>query len=143
MERGWTMMKRYGAFLAVLVCVTGGISAAEPGVFELWPGKAPEEPGTIGEEKTLDSKPNKQRSETTEVTRLITNVTKPTITIYRPAKEKDTGAAMLICPGGGYHNLWWQLEGEEVAAWLKSMGETTNLVANGTTPAWAYRGWVQ
>jgi acetyl esterase/lipase len=58
------------------------------------------------------------------VTQLITNVTKPTISIYRPVKEKDTGAAMLICPGGGYHNLWWQLEGEEVAAWLNSIGVT-------------------
>src|SRR5215468_252598 len=98
--------------------------AEEPRVVELWPDKPPEEPGTIGEEKTFPSKPNKQRSETTEVTRLITNVTKPTITIHRPAKEKDTGAAMLICPGGGYHNLWWQLEGEEVADWLKSIGVT-------------------
>ena len=51
-------------------------------------------------------------------------VPQPTITIYRPAKEKDTGAAMLICPGGGYHNLFWQLEGEEVAAWLNSIGLT-------------------
>jgi acetyl esterase/lipase len=98
--------------------------AEEPRVVELWPGKPPEEPGTIGGEKTFPSKPNKQRSETTEVTRLITNVTKPTITLYRPAKEKDTGAALLICPGGGYHNLWWQLEGEEVATWLNSIGVT-------------------
>ena len=119
------MMKRYVAILAVLLCATGrGSGAEEPRVVELWPGKAPEEPGTIGEEKTFPSKPNKERSETIEVTRLITNVTKPTITIYRPAKEKDTGAAMLICPGGGYYNLWWQLEGEEVAAWLNSIGVT-------------------
>src|SRR5207248_6362273 len=83
-----------------------------------------EEPGIIGEEKKFPSKPNKERSETIEVTQLITNVTKPTITLFRPAKEKDTGAAMLICPGGGYHNLWWQLEGEEVAAWLNSIGVT-------------------
>src|SRR4029077_20973404 len=69
-------------------------------------------------------KPNKEPAETIEVTRLITNVTKPTITISRPAKEKDTGAAMLICPGGGYHNLFWQLEGEEVAGWLNSIGVT-------------------
>src|SRR5262249_23190849 len=57
-------------------------------------------------------------------TRMVTNVTEPTLTIYRPAKEKDTGTAMLICPGGGYWNLYWQLEGEEVAAWLKSLGVT-------------------
>ena len=31
---------------------------------------------------------------------------------------------MLICPGGGYWDLYWQLEGEEVAAWLNSMGVT-------------------
>ena len=31
---------------------------------------------------------------------------------------------MLICPGGGYWNLYWQLEGEEVAAWLNSQGMT-------------------
>jgi acetyl esterase/lipase len=118
-------MKQYLAILAVLLCATGRVSLAEePRVVELWPGKAPEEPGTIGEVKTFPSQPNTERSETSEVTQLITNVTKPTITIYRPTKEEDTGAAMLICPGGGYHNLWWQLEGEEVAAWLKSIGVT-------------------
>ncbi len=101
-DRDWglTTMNGYVAILAVLLCVTGrGSRADEPRVVVLWPGKAPEEPGTIGAEKTLPSKPNKERSETTEVTRLITNVTKPTITLYRPARNKDTGAAMLICPG--------------------------------------------
>ena len=34
------------------------------------------------------------------------------------------GAAMLVCPGGGYWNLAWDLEGEEVAAWLNSVGMT-------------------
>ena len=31
---------------------------------------------------------------------------------------------MLICPGGGYWNLYWELEGEEVAAWLNAQGVT-------------------
>src|SRR5436190_17565485 len=57
-------------------------------------------------------------------TKWLTNVTKPTLTIYRPAKDKDTGTAMLICPGGGYHNLGWDVEGEEVAGWLHSIGIT-------------------
>src|SRR5262245_60763629 len=42
-----------------------------PLVVQLWPGQAPEEPGTIGEERKFPSKPNKDRSETTEVTQLI------------------------------------------------------------------------
>ena len=124
-EEWKTMMKRYVAIVAVLLCLAGiGGGADEPRVVELWPGNAPDEPGTIGDEKTLLSTPAKERTETTEATRLITNVTKPTITICRPAKDKDTGAAMLICPRGGYHNLFWQLEGEEVAAWLNSIGVT-------------------
>ena len=31
---------------------------------------------------------------------------------------------MVICPGGGYHDLYWELEGEEVAAWLNAQGMT-------------------
>jgi acetyl esterase/lipase len=62
--------------------------------------------------------------EVTESTRLITGVTNPTITIYRPPADKANRTAMLICPGGGYWDLYWQLEGEEVAAWLNSVGIT-------------------
>ena len=57
-------------------------------------------------------------------TKWVTNVTKPTLTIYRPARGKDTGTAVLICPGGGYHNLGWDVEGEEIAAWLNTLGVT-------------------
>src|SRR5205807_7942197 len=67
---------------------------------------------------------DRKQVEVTEPTRMVTNVSKPTMTIYRPATEKDTGTAMVICPGGGYWNLYWQLEGEEVAAWLNSLGMT-------------------
>ncbi|HVS38284.1 MAG TPA: alpha/beta hydrolase fold domain-containing protein, partial [Gemmataceae bacterium] len=94
-------------------------------VLELWPGKAPDEIGDIGEEKTLLSpKLDRKQVEVTEPTQLVTNVTTPTITVYRPAKDKDVGTAIVICPGGGYWNLYWQLEGEEVATWLNSLGVT-------------------
>jgi acetyl esterase/lipase len=115
---------RLGLLLAVLLPGPG--VAADPSlVLDLWPAKAPDEPGTIGAE-TVRMSPKLDRSqvEVTESTRLITNVTKPTISVYRPVKEKDTGTAMIICPGGGYWNLYWELEGEEVAAWLNSAGIT-------------------
>jgi acetyl esterase/lipase len=99
--------------------------ADKPKVVELWPGKAPDETGNIGPEMVrMSPKLTKKEVEVTEPTKLITNVIKPTLSIYRPAKEKDTGAAVLICPGGGYWNLYWELEGEEVAAWLNSHGLT-------------------
>ena len=95
----------------------------KPLVVDVWPGKpAGDDAAKIGEEKfielmvqgkpyTVDGKP----------TKWLTNVTKPTLTIHRPAKEKDTGTAMLICPGGGYHNLGWDVEGTEIAGWLNSI----------------------
>lgn len=101
----------------------------QPAVLDIWPGKPPEEPGTIGPEKViLSPKHTAKEVEVTESTRLVTNVTHPTLTIYRPAKDKDTKTAMLICPGGGYWNLFWELEGEEVAAWLNTMGVTGIIV---------------
>jgi acetyl esterase/lipase len=88
-------------------------------VMDVWPGEVPDDYGPIGEETFRPP-----WSEESKGAKWLTNVTKPTITVYRPAKEKDTGAAMLICPGGGYWNLAWDLEGEEVAAWLNSLGVT-------------------
>jgi acetyl esterase/lipase len=118
-------MKR-AAWAIAFLCIVGPASAAEPPtVLDLWPGKAPDEPGTIGPEKTFLSKQSvKTQVEIDEPSRLVTNVTQPTLTIYRPAKEKDTGTALVICPGGGYWNLYWQVEGEEVAEWLNSLGIT-------------------
>jgi acetyl esterase/lipase len=110
------------AWLGVAGPTAGG---DKPSVVELWPGKPPEETGKIGAERVLMSpKLDRKQVEVTEPTRMVTNVTRPTLTIYRPAKAKDTGTAVLICPGGGYWNLYWQLEGEEVAAWLNSLGVT-------------------
>ena len=56
--------------------------------------------------------------------KLLTNVTHPTLSVFRPARGKDTGVAAVICPGGGYNILAFDLEGEEVAAWLNSIGVT-------------------
>jgi acetyl esterase/lipase len=105
--------------LIVGVFVSGAALAADPLVVDLWPGKTPGDVGINGQETSRI-----HLSPIVGPTKLITNVTKPTLTIYRPAKDKNTGTAMLICPGGGYWDLYWELEGEEVAAWLNSLGMT-------------------
>ena len=97
--------------------------AEGPVVVDLWPGKVPGDVGIVGEEKFIELKVNGKPYEVGgRPTKWLTNVSKPTLTIYRPAKDADSGVAMLICPGGGYHNLGWDVEGEEVAAWLNSIG---------------------
>jgi acetyl esterase/lipase len=124
MRLAWTV-----SLLACLGAAWPALGAERPMVVALWPGKAPDEVGKIGAETVrMSPKLSRKEVEVTESTRLVTNVTKPTITIYRPAKDKDTGTAMLICPGGGYWNLYWKLEGEEVAAWLNKLGVTAILL---------------
>lgn len=54
---------------------------------------------------------------------MIYNVSRPTITVYRPAKS-NTGAAILVFPGGGYNKLAIELEGTEICEWLASIGVT-------------------
>jgi acetyl esterase/lipase len=121
-------MKRSAAAVSLLLwwgMAWPALGADQPQVVELWSGNVPDETGTLGAEKVvLSPKLDRKQVEVTESTRMVTNVTQPTLTIYRPAKDRDTGTSVLICPGGGYWNLYWQLEGEEVAAWLNSLGVT-------------------
>ena len=118
-----------GLLLPLILLAAASARAAEkPQTLEVWPGKVPGETGDIGEEKVLPP-----REGEAPVIRL-TNVTRPTITLYRPRPEKNTGAAVLICPGGGYHILAMDLEGEEVAAWLNTIG-VTGIVLKYRVPA--------
>jgi acetyl esterase/lipase len=93
-------------------------AAQAPATLDVWPGKPPGETGAIAAEKITENKPGERKL------KLITNVTTPTITVYRPPQGKDTGTAVVICPGGGYSVLAMDLEGEEVASWLNSIGVT-------------------
>ena len=52
----------------------------------------------------------------------ISNVSIPTLTAYLPPKEKMTGAAVMICPGGGYGILAASHEGSDIAQWFNQMG---------------------
>jgi glyoxylase-like metal-dependent hydrolase (beta-lactamase superfamily II)/dienelactone hydrolase len=96
-------------------------SETQPLVVNLWPGKASRDAGIKGQET---SRIQPSRIPGVGPTKLITNVTTPTLTIYQPPRDRNTGTAMVICPGGGYWDLYWELEGEEVAAWLNSLGMT-------------------
>jgi acetyl esterase/lipase len=54
---------------------------------------------------------------------MVFDVSKPTITVYKPSKN-NTGAAVIVFPGGGYNKLAIELEGSEICEWLASIGVT-------------------
>ena len=52
----------------------------------------------------------------------LKNINHPLLEYYRPAAVKATDKAVIVCPGGGYHILAWDLEGREIAEWLAAQG---------------------
>ena len=52
----------------------------------------------------------------------VKNINNPSITVYLPPKEKATGAAVIICPGGGHRELVFNAEGIQPAQFLNSIG---------------------
>src|ERR1041384_102242 len=90
----------------------------------LWPGTVPDAPrSAAGAESTsvvaspVAGKP----------WLAVYNVSRPTLTVYAP-QEKNTGAAVIVFPGGGYNILAIDLEGTEVCDWLTSKGITCVLL---------------
>lgn len=127
-------------FGLTFVTLTAAVFAAEPATVPLWPAGAPGEKGSFGEEKDT-TKPTDSLVAGRKLVRLG-SVSTPTFAVYRPPKDKDTGAAVLVFPGGGYNILALDLEGSEVCEWLNSLGITGILVkyrvpARAGQPRWA------
>jgi acetyl esterase/lipase len=113
------MKRLLPALLSVFIALPFGVRAASAPL-ALWPGEAPGEKGDIGEET---DRPQKPGAKPDDVIRL-TNVTRPTITLFPAPADKATGTAVIVCPGGGYNILAWNKEGTEVCEWLNSIGVT-------------------
>ena len=110
--------------LLPLLVVLGNSALAEDAahVINLWPEKAMPGPAPLakGEERDL----TKDSDRLVGGSRIIKlgHVRAPQAHVFLPPPEKANGAAVVICPGGGFHILAWDLEGTEVAAWLNGMG---------------------
>jgi hypothetical protein len=86
-------------------------------VINLYPGIAP------GSEDW--NYPEKQYFSKTWNTEVVTNVTRPTLTVYKPDPALADGTSVVICPGGGFMALSITSEGIDVAKWLASRGVTS------------------
>jgi acetyl esterase/lipase len=92
----------------------------------LWPNGNPEPSKVVGPE--VDPTTDANRIVSGKVTVRVTNVSKPSLAVHSPDPAKNTGAAALVFPGGGYIRLAYNIEGTEVCDWLNSIGMTCILV---------------
>ncbi|HEY1482951.1 MAG TPA: alpha/beta hydrolase, partial [Candidatus Acidoferrum sp.] len=114
-----------------IVIATGGLHAQtqgwqpSPGHTQLpiWPGAAPDAQPVSGPEVTATAE-NVVAGKPWDY---VVNVSRPTMTVYSPS-GKNTGAAVVVFPGGGYKILAIDLEGTEVCDWLTSAGITCVLL---------------
>ncbi len=95
-----------------LVLATGSAVAENQAVL-LWPNGAPGSEGKTAEESVRVNENGEH---------IVSSIHRPSITLFLPAKEKATGAAVIIAPGGGHRELWMDHEGYNVAKWLGEHG---------------------
>lgn len=127
-------MRFRSSSLLLALCLTAAIAHPQqtgwrptPGhpQIPIWPGAIPDATPVLGPETVEISGPNEliggHRSTG------VRNVTRPTMTIFSPT-GKNTGAAVVVFPGGGYQMLAIDLEGTEVCDWLVPRGITCVLL---------------
>lgn len=100
-------MKKFLTISIMLFSAT--LFAQKPIEIKVWPNGAPNSNGITTAEKQIDES-------------RVSDVTVPTLTIYRAAKPN--GMAIVACPGGGYVRLATAHEGHDMAAWFNAQGIT-------------------
>jgi acetyl esterase/lipase len=126
------MLKRLLLFVAIAGFTTSGFGQSPawqpaPGhtTLPVWPHEAPG--ATANPNPEIDTTSAKDNLIAGKPIIRLGNVSTPTLTLYTPT-GKNTGAAVVVFPGGSYHVLAIDLEGTEVCDWLNSAGITCVLL---------------
>jgi acetyl esterase/lipase len=98
-----------------LALFTASLAAAQD-VIPLYPGTPPG--------STPETYPEKEYFSSLWKTEVVANVTKPTLTVFKPAPGTENGTAIIVCPGGGFMALSINSEGIDLAKYLAAKGVT-------------------
>jgi acetyl esterase/lipase len=108
-------MKTFAVRLLFAVLSIVSFAAAQD-VVPLYPGTPPG--------STPENYPEKQYFSKVWNTDVVTNVTRPTLMIFKPSMELKNGTGIVICPGGGFMALSISSEGTDLAKYLAAKGVT-------------------
>lgn len=119
-----SMNYRHRLALATFAVILAGkinLFAGEPAEIPLWPNGAPGSEGKTASE-IVEKSANGERK--------VWSIHQPSLTPYLPAKDKATGAAVIIAPGGAHRFLCVDHEGYNVAQWLSDRGIAAFVLKN-------------
>ncbi len=102
------------------------ILAADHQTMLLWPNGAPGPNNTEGQEKDITAPSD--RLVAGRPLMHLTNIAAPELTLYRAPESRNTGAGVIVFPGGAYRILAYDLEGTEICEWLNHIGVNAILV---------------
>jgi endo-1,4-beta-xylanase len=110
------------------------VESAHPAAIPLWADGAPGSAARKGEPEDIS-----WRQEPDIVFAVISNIHNPSLTPFLPAKDKATGCAVIIAPGGGHWQLTIDREGYDLARWFADRGIAAfvlkyRLARDGSTP---------
>jgi len=105
--------------LAIAALFASPLPAEPLDPLPLWPGGVPGEADLELPDESVERKGEHEIE-------ILSNVSEPTLTWY-PADEPN-GAAVLVCPGGGYRILAYSHEGKEICRWLNDLGVSAGLL---------------
>ncbi|HEY0796264.1 MAG TPA: alpha/beta hydrolase [Acidisarcina sp.] len=117
---------RFVSLSCSLLLLAAGSVAAQQVTLPLWPHGPPDSIVTTGPERDINGAADGLIAGR-KIIRL-TDVSQPALAVYSPPAGKNSGAAVLVFPGGGYRILAYDLEGTEVCDWLTHIGVTCVLV---------------
>lgn len=105
--------------------------AALPPELPLWEDGSPAHAFPHADKEQVRSHPAHQGSPS-GMNRAFSSVSSPTYSIHRPAKPNGVG--LVICPGGGFRDVWIDREGHDLAIWLKDHNVTSLVLKYRTRP---------
>jgi acetyl esterase/lipase len=104
---------RRSSLAMILLALFAASASAQSQAILLWPNGAPGSEGKTGEEVVRVNENGEH---------IVSNVHHPSITPYLSVRDKPSGAAIIVIPGGGHRELWMDHEGYNVARWLSEHG---------------------
>jgi len=110
-------------FVLFMLNVFFCLSAYPQQELPLWPNGIKNNPVKYTEEKVRSGEI--KESSLSQKNRVFSQVSTPTYVLLQPKKGTTNGIAVVICPGGGFRDIWFDREGVDFAMWLANKGITS------------------